>query len=360
MRAALFDRVARLYLHLHVGRREPVMSGDVDGHVAAVPPAVDVCPGEVLECLGSALLTARPMLSLVIWRCTTPVIFGPVEVLPPEVEVVFVVPPTVKFDDFEPLATLPMIPRMTNTRMVVRIQCRRNQFRFFGAAEASERGGAAGPDVPVGLDVAVGCPAPHLEQNSEWSGISVPHFVQTLRASLGAADLSAHVAARIVSRAERPRDVFPPARAVMWLSGWLQSRCINLDVAVGVASGLAAAAVGVALAYRWDVRRRSVAAVARAEIIQRRDLQPPIAFGPSDNERIQRVLDKTDERVRSCEEDLRGLATERRRYRGDLRALANELDGTWQAYHLLVLALHPAPRPSAAAGRSTRRAHLRR
>ena len=106
-------------------------------------------------------------------------------------------------------------------------------------------------------------------------------------------------------------------------------------VLIGVAGGLAAAWVGVALAYRWDVRRRTVAVVARVEIIVRRDLQPPLLFGVG-NERAQLVVDKSDDRVRACEDELRALATERRWYRGDLRELADALDATWQAYALLV------------------------
>jgi hypothetical protein len=48
------------------------------------------------------------------------------------------------------------------------------------------------------------------------------------------------------------------------------------------------------------------------------------------------VQDRKDDRVRACEEELRGLAAERRRYRTDLRALADALDRVWQQYHGLV------------------------
>jgi hypothetical protein len=48
------------------------------------------------------------------------------------------------------------------------------------------------------------------------------------------------------------------------------------------------------------------------------------------------VLDRADDRVRTCENELRALAIERRWYRDDLRALADDLDATWQRYSLLV------------------------
>jgi hypothetical protein len=134
----------------------------------------------------------------------------------------------------------------------------------------------------------------------------------------------------------RPRRVRDGAAIWPGLSAARATVATVFIVLIGVAGGLAAAWVGVALAYRWDVRRRTVAVVARAEIIVRRDLQPPVLFGPSNNERAQLVLDRADDRVRAYEDELRALATERRWYRGDLRALAEALDTTWQAYASLV------------------------
>src|SRR5205823_5424091 len=146
---------------------------------------------------------------------------------------------------------------------------------------------------------------------------------------------------RAAWRGRRPRDGSPPGACGLSAgrggvrSGW-QSGRMPWVLILGVAGGLAAAWVGAVIAYHWDVRRRTVAAVARAEIIVRRDLQPYLGFGPANAEREQWVLDRKDERVRSCEEDLRGLATERRRDRAQIRDLADELDGAWQAYYLIV------------------------
>jgi hypothetical protein len=65
------------------------------------------------------------------------------------------------------------------------------------------------------------------------------------------------------------------------------------------------------------------------------DLQPP-TFTSYDIAREQLMLDRKDDRVRACEDELRALATERRRYGGDLRDLADALDSTWQAYAFLI------------------------
>jgi hypothetical protein len=113
------------------------------------------------------------------------------------------------------------------------------------------------------------------------------------------------------------------------------SLAMHTDVLIGAGIGLLAAWLGASISHNWDARRRTFDVVARAEIIARRDLQPPTFLG-SNNERTQMILDRADDRVRASEEQLRGLAIERRRDRNDLRTLADALDGTWQAYHRLV------------------------
>lgn len=95
------------------------------------------------------------------------------------------------------------------------------------------------------------------------------------------------------------------------------------------AGGLLAAWLGATLSHHWELRRRAVAVVARAEVIVRRDLQPPL-FTDSNIERAQWVLDQKGERVRTCESELRSLAMELRRHRPQLRALADALDAAWQ------------------------------
>jgi hypothetical protein len=62
---------------------------------------------------------------------------------------------------------------------------------------------------------------------------------------------------------------------------------VNWDLVVGFVGGLAAAWFGGALAHWWDVRRRTVVVVGRAEVIHRRDLAAPLVFLPAMPERMQ-------------------------------------------------------------------------
>jgi len=64
---------------------------------------------------------------------------------------------------------------------------------------------------------------------------------------------------------------------------------MTATVALAFVGALVAAWVGATIAYRWDVRRRAVSAVSRAEVIVRRDMQPPfLQVGP--NERAYAFL----------------------------------------------------------------------